>query len=59
MSLCCSKKEEKLFFKDVYISVMIENKIYCYINGFLMWNISKKTSKDFFVKNYNQVVTHI
>ena len=23
---------------------MIENKIYCYINGFLKWNISKKTS---------------
>ena len=23
---------------------MIENEIYCYINGFLKWNISKKTS---------------
>ena len=23
---------------------MIENEIYCYINGFLMWNISKKTN---------------
>ena len=23
---------------------MIENEIYCYINGFLNWNISKKAS---------------
>ena len=23
---------------------MIENEIYCYINSFLKWNISKKTS---------------
>ena len=23
---------------------MIENEIYCYINGFLKWNVSKKTS---------------
>ena len=23
---------------------MIENEIYCYINDFLKWNISKKTS---------------
>ena len=23
---------------------MIENEIYCYINGFLKWNIRKKTS---------------
>ena len=23
---------------------MIENEIYCYVNGFLKWNISKKTS---------------
>ena len=40
-------KKEKLFkfsFSDVQISVMIENEIYCYINGFLKWNTSKKTS---------------
>ena len=34
---------------------MIENEIYCYINGFLKWNISKETSyivgnKNFFGK---------
>ena len=34
---------------------MIENEIYCYVNGFLKWNISKKTSyivwnKKFFAK---------
>ena len=23
---------------------MIENEFYCYVNGFLKWNISKKTS---------------
>ena len=23
---------------------MIEKEIYCYVNGFLKWNISKKTS---------------
>ena len=23
---------------------MIENKIYCHVNGFLKWNISEKTS---------------
>ena len=23
---------------------MIENEIYCYINGFLKWNINKKTT---------------
>ena len=23
---------------------MTENEIYCYVNGFLKWNISKKTS---------------
>ena len=23
---------------------MIENEIYCYVNGFWKWNISKKTS---------------
>ena len=22
---------------------MVENEIYCYVNGFLKWNISKKT----------------
>ena len=30
---------------------MIENEIYCYINGFLKWNISKKTS--YIVRNKN------
>ena len=47
MSLGCRKKENfllKFFFNDVKIRIMIENKIYCYINGFLKWNISKKTS---------------
>ena len=29
---------------------MIENEIYCYINGFLKWNISKKTS--YMVENF-------
>ena len=24
---------------------MIENEIYCYVNGFLKWNIGKKTSQ--------------
>ena len=38
------KKLSKLFFSDVQIRIMIENEIYCYINGFLKWNISKKTS---------------
>ena len=23
---------------------MIENEIYCYVNGFLKWNVSKKVS---------------
>ena len=52
-----SKKEKffKFFFSDVQIRIIIENKIYCYINGFLQWNISKKTSyivgdKEFFGK---------
>ena len=46
MSLWCSKKEKffKFFFSDVYIGIMIENEIYCYINGFVKRNISKKTS---------------
>ena len=64
----CQKKLEcdqqilnniKFFFSDVYIRIMIKNGIYCYMNGFLTWNISKKTSyivgnkclvKDIFVK---------
>ena len=32
------------FSSDVYIRVMIENEIYSYVNDFLKWNISKKTS---------------
>ena len=43
MSLLCSKRE-KFFFSDVQIRIMIGNEIYCYINGSLKWNISKKTS---------------
>ena len=34
----------KKFPSDVYIRIMIENEIYCYVNGFLKWNISKETS---------------
>ena len=46
MNLWCSKKEKffKFFFSDVYVRIMIENEIYCDVNGFLKWNISKKTS---------------
>ena len=45
MSLLCSKNENffKLFFSDVWIRIMIEIEIYCYLTGFLMWNVSKKT----------------
>ena len=46
MSLWYRKKEKffKFYFSDVWIKIMIKNDIYCYINGFLKWNISKKTS---------------
>ena len=46
MSLWCSEKETffKFFPSDVSIRIMIENGIYCSVNGFLKWNISKKTS---------------
>ena len=45
MSLWCRKKENfSSFFSDVEIRIIIENDIYCNINGFLKWNISKKTS---------------
>ena len=46
MSLWCSEKEKffKFFYSDIKIRIMIENEIYCYINTFLKWNISKKTS---------------
>ena len=46
MSLRCSEKEKffKFFSSDVQIRIMIEKEIYCYVNGFLKWNISKKTS---------------
>ena len=46
MSLRCSEKEKffKFFSSDVQIRIMTEKEIYCYINGFLKWNISKKTS---------------
>ena len=46
MSLWCSEKEKlfKFFFSEVYIRIMIENDIYCYVIGFLKWDISKKTS---------------
>ena len=37
-------KNIKLFISDVQIRIIIENEIYCYINAFLKWNISKKTS---------------
>ena len=36
----------KWFFSNVSIRIKIENEIYCYINGFLKWNISKKTRKE-------------
>ena len=28
----------------VQIRIMIENEIYCYVNGLLQWNISKEAS---------------
>ena len=31
----------KFLFSDIQIQTMIENEIYCYVNGFLKWNISK------------------
>ena len=46
ISLRCSKKEKffKFFSSKVQIRIMIANEIYCYVNGLLKWNISKKTS---------------
>ena len=38
------QREGKVFFCDVQTRIMIENEIYYYINGFLKWNIGKKTS---------------
>ena len=35
----------KFFFSDIWIRIMIENEIYWYVNGFLKWNICKKTIK--------------
>ena len=43
MNLSCGKKED--FLKT-------ENEIYCYVNGFLKWNISKKTSYIIGHKNF-------
>ena len=44
------------FSSDVWIRIMIENEIYCYVNGFLKLSISKETSyivrkKKFFWKD--------
>ena len=41
-----SQKEKvfKFFSSDIQIRIMTENEIYCYINGLLKWNTSKKTS---------------
>ena len=36
--------KQHFFFSDVQIRIMVQNGIYCYINGFLKWNVSKKTS---------------
>ena len=46
MSFRCGKKEKffNFFSSDVQIRIMIENEIYRYVNGFLKWNVSKKTS---------------
>ena len=45
MSLMWQKgKLFKLFFSDVQIQIMIENKIYCYYNVSLKWNISLFTN---------------
>ena len=46
MSLRSSEKEKflKIFSSDVQIMIMIENETYYYVNHFLKWNISKKTS---------------
>ena len=46
------QNNHSIAFLDVFISgihlhvfrIMIENEIYCYVNGFLKWNISRKTS---------------
>ena len=38
------KKFIKFFSSDVQIRIRIGNEIYCYVNGFLKWNIGKKTS---------------
>ena len=34
----------KFFSSDVQIRIVIENEIYCYVNGFLKWNVSNETS---------------
>ena len=54
MSPRCSEKEKffKFFSSDVQIRIMIENEIYCYVNGFLKWNISKKSSYDIGSKKF-------
>ena len=45
MSLWCSEKQKvfQFFSSDVWIWIMIENEIYCYVDGLLKWNISKET----------------
>ena len=50
----CDVAKRKRFLSSFLVMfrlVLIENEIYCYIEGFLKWNISKKTSyifwKDF------------
>ena len=55
MSLWFGKKEKffQLFSSDVSIRIRIENEIYCYINGFLKWSISKKTSYIVGNKNFS------
>ena len=46
MSLRCRKKKKflKFFSSNFQVRMIIENEIYSYDNGFLKWNISKKTS---------------
>ena len=41
-------KVVKFFSSDVQIRIMIENEIYCHVNGFLKLNISKDTSYNYY-----------
>ena len=36
--------QKGILFCTLWSQIMVENEIYCYMNDFLKWNISKKTS---------------